>query len=86
MTVASPPVRDGAIRALRAGIELDDGRTAPARCAGSAPDTLELTIHEGRKRQVNGSAKRSAIACGRSSGSRSGRSSSATCAPGRTGA
>lgn len=45
-----------ALRALREGVELDDGRTAPAgarvlrRCGGEA--TLELTLHEGRKHQV----------------------------------
>ncbi len=50
--VGRPPVRDAAIRALRNGVELEDGRTAPARVRRVAPDTLELTIHEGRKRQV----------------------------------
>jgi len=50
--VARPPVRDAALRRLRAGIELDDGWTAPARVRRLRPDTLELTIHEGRKRQV----------------------------------
>jgi 23S rRNA pseudouridine2605 synthase len=50
--VANPPVRDRALRALRAGIELDDGRSAPARVKRLAADMLELTIHEGRKRQV----------------------------------
>jgi 23S rRNA pseudouridine2605 synthase len=50
--VASPPVRDTALRALREGVELDDGRTAPARVRRVRPDVLELTIHEGRKRQV----------------------------------
>ena len=50
--VARPPVREAALRALRSGVELDDGRTAPARVARLTPDTLELTIHEGRKRQV----------------------------------
>jgi 23S rRNA pseudouridine2605 synthase len=50
--VARGPVRDGALQALRAGVELDDGRTAPARVRRLAPDKLELTIHEGRKRQV----------------------------------
>jgi 23S rRNA pseudouridine2605 synthase len=50
--VARPPVREPALRALRTGVELDDGRTAPARVRRVAPDTLELTIHEGRKHQV----------------------------------
>ena len=45
-------MREGAIRALRDGVELDDGPTAPARVRKLAPDTLEITIHEGRKRQV----------------------------------
>jgi 23S rRNA pseudouridine2605 synthase len=51
-TVGNPPVRGGALRALRTGIELEDGLTAPATVDRVAPDVLELTIHEGRKRQV----------------------------------
>ncbi|HEY1514877.1 MAG TPA: pseudouridine synthase [Solirubrobacteraceae bacterium] len=50
--VARPPVREAALRALRAGVELDDGMTAPARVRRVTADTLELMIHEGRKRQV----------------------------------
>jgi 23S rRNA pseudouridine2605 synthase len=50
--VRNPPVRPEALRALRVGVELEDGRTAPARVRRLAPDRLELRIHEGRKRQV----------------------------------
>ena len=45
-----------AIRRLREGVDLDDGRTAPARVrrvqAAGATSALEVTIHEGRNRQV----------------------------------
>jgi 23S rRNA pseudouridine2605 synthase len=37
---------------LRDGINLDDGRTAPARARRLGPSTVELTLHEGRKHQV----------------------------------
>jgi 23S rRNA pseudouridine2605 synthase len=50
--VANPPVGERALRALREGVALDDGRTAPARARRLRPDVVELTIHEGRKRQV----------------------------------
>jgi 23S rRNA pseudouridine2605 synthase len=40
------------LKALREGVELEDGRTAPARVRQPAPGVLELTIREGRKRQV----------------------------------
>jgi 23S rRNA pseudouridine2605 synthase len=50
--VGNPPVREPALRALRSGVQLDDGRTAPARVSRLGADLLELTIHEGRKRQV----------------------------------
>jgi 23S rRNA pseudouridine2605 synthase len=41
-----------ALRQLAAGIELDDGLTAPAQARLLAPSKLELTLHEGRKHQV----------------------------------
>ena len=41
-----------ALEALRRGVELDDGPTAPAVAQRLAPSRLELTLHEGRKHQV----------------------------------
>jgi 23S rRNA pseudouridine2605 synthase len=43
---------DEALRLLRAGIDLDDGRTAPARARRLGPGRVELVLHEGRKHQV----------------------------------
>jgi 23S rRNA pseudouridine2605 synthase len=50
--VAGPAVEDRALKALRDGIELEDGRTSPAQVRRMCADTIEITIHEGRKRQV----------------------------------
>jgi 23S rRNA pseudouridine2605 synthase len=50
--VANPPVNEPAMRALREGVELEDGVTAPAKVRRLASNHLELTIREGRKRQV----------------------------------
>lgn len=53
--VEGVPTR-GALRQLREGVDLEDGRTAPAkaRLAQTTPNgsALELVIHEGRNRQV----------------------------------
>jgi 23S rRNA pseudouridine2605 synthase len=46
------PIADGALRSLRRGVELDDGPTAPARVRRMSANLIELTIHEGRNRQV----------------------------------
>jgi 23S rRNA pseudouridine2605 synthase len=43
---------DEALLALECGVELDDGRTAPARARRLGPSLVELTLHEGRKHQV----------------------------------
>jgi 23S rRNA pseudouridine2605 synthase len=54
VVVWRPPVRDRDVRALRNGVTLEDGLTAPARVRrlGDRGEILELTIHEGRKRQI----------------------------------
>jgi 23S rRNA pseudouridine2605 synthase len=51
-TVAGGPVGEAALRRLREGVDLEDGRTAPARVRQPRPGELDLTLREGRKRQV----------------------------------
>jgi len=46
------PVRPAALTALRRGVQLEDGPTAPVRVRRLRADEIELTIHEGRNRQV----------------------------------
>jgi 23S rRNA pseudouridine2605 synthase len=43
---------DETVERLASGVELEDGRTAPARVRRLAPSRLELVLHEGRNRQV----------------------------------
>ncbi|MDG1489502.1 MAG: pseudouridine synthase, partial [Actinomycetota bacterium] len=42
----------GALRALREGVELDDGLTSPAQVSMVQEGLLKIVIHEGRNRQV----------------------------------
>ncbi|MFZ1153298.1 MAG: pseudouridine synthase [Solirubrobacteraceae bacterium] len=50
--VGGGPVGEGALRKLREGVRLEDGMTAPARVRRAGRGVLELTIHEGRNRQI----------------------------------
>jgi 23S rRNA pseudouridine2605 synthase len=50
--VAGGPVGEVALGALRSGVALEDGPTAPARVRRVGGDQLELTISEGRNHQV----------------------------------
>ena len=50
--VAGGTPAPGALRALRQGVELDDGLTAPAEVGVLAEGVIRLVIHEGRNRQV----------------------------------
>ena len=51
-TVEPPDVGAAALRALREGVELEEGLTAPAGARLVEPGLIELVLHEGRKRQV----------------------------------
>jgi 23S rRNA pseudouridine2605 synthase len=59
--LAGKPIDEAALRRLREGLELEDGRTAPAEARRMGEHELELTIHEGRNRQV----RRMCLAIGR---------------------
>jgi 23S rRNA pseudouridine2605 synthase len=49
--VEGDPAED-ALQRLRDGLDLEDGRTAPARACRLGPGRVELVLHEGRKHQV----------------------------------
>ena len=46
------PPADRDLEQLRRGVELDDGPTAPARARRTAERVIEISVHEGRNRQV----------------------------------
>jgi 23S rRNA pseudouridine2605 synthase len=50
--VEPPRLSPQALEALKKGVELEEGRTAPAQVRQPARGVVEITIREGRKRQV----------------------------------
>jgi 23S rRNA pseudouridine2605 synthase len=47
-----PGISDASLRALRSGVDLDDGPTSPAGVRRLGRGVVEVVIREGRKRQV----------------------------------
>jgi 23S rRNA pseudouridine2605 synthase len=46
------PVSESQVRRLRRGVDLDEGSTQPAKVRRTSPRVIEITIAEGRNRQV----------------------------------
>ena len=51
-SVRPADIADDAVSRLKAGVTLDDGPTSPAEVTVLGPGLMEITIGEGRKRQV----------------------------------
>ena len=52
VSVENGTPKPGLLRALRKGVQLDDGMTAPAKVSELSPGLLRFVIHEGRNRQI----------------------------------
>jgi 23S rRNA pseudouridine2605 synthase len=50
--LAGPPIDEHTLHVLRRGVRLEDGPTAPARARRVSAHVIELTLTEGRSRQV----------------------------------
>ena len=52
LATIAKPLADAHLRRLRSGVTLEDGPTKPAKARRRGERELEITIHEGRNRQV----------------------------------
>ena len=74
-----------ALKALREGVQLDDGPTAPARVRQVGPGLVEIALREGASARCGACARPSATGWWSSSGWRSARSACAAWSPAAAG-